>query len=115
MIATRFVDEKALQPRGRDPLDQVGCTARRARDAHCSLVDVGAKDLHLGWRFQPIHVLAQKDRDRISLLARGTSDDPDTHLIIGVLALEQLWYDRGLERPKCRIIAKEIGDPNQQI
>src|SRR6266446_10069026 len=31
-IRTRFGDEEALEPVGRDPLDQVDRTARRARD-----------------------------------------------------------------------------------
>src|SRR6266446_1414532 len=115
MIATRFVDEEALEPRGRDRLDRVDGIARRARDAHCGFVYVGGEDLHLGRRLDPVHVLAQKDRDRVGLLAGGTADYPDAYLISRVLALEQLCDDRGLEQAKGRIIAEEIGDPDQQV
>src|ERR1700730_1023617 len=115
LIGTRLVEEEALQPRRRDPPDQVARIARRARDAHCGFVDVGGEDLHLGRRLQAVHVLAQKDRDRIGLLAGGTADYPDADLISRALAFEQLWYDRGFEHLKGRIIAEEIGDPDQEV
>src|SRR5437773_2145616 len=90
-------------PRKRSPLGRI---APRARDAHRGFVDIGGEDLHFGRCLQPVHVLAQKDRERIGLLASGTADYPDAHLISRVLAVEQFWDDQGLEHAKGRIIAE---------
>ncbi len=57
-------------------------------------------------------MLAQQDSDGISLLAGG---DPDAHLVVGALALEQLWDDECLDRLKRSGIAKEIGNADQQV
>jgi hypothetical protein len=112
-IAGAFLNEKALQPLGRDLVDQCGRITRRAGHSHSGLVDIASKDLNFRRCLHNIHVLAQQNGDRVGLLAGRATRDPHANLVTRALALEQFWYDLGLESLKGLGIAEKIGNPDQ--
>lgn len=60
-------------------------------------------------------MLAHQDAQRIGLLAGGASRHPDTHGVVGAAPLEQLRDNQFFQRREGFLVAKEVGDVDQQI
>ena len=60
-------------------------------------------------------MLAQQDGDGVSLLARGTTRDPDADGCVGGLALHDPGNDLLGQRIECLGIAEELGHADQKI
>ena len=87
-IAGAFLYEKALQPLGRDLVDQGGRITRRAGHGHRGFVDIGGEDLNFWRRLHDIHVLAQQYAYRIGLLSGRATRYPNANVVTRALALE---------------------------
>lgn len=123
MLARRPVDAVAPVNFRKEPLEaRLGHVLRNAfrvpRTA-CPLdrkvVDVGAEDDQGHGRLDFVHVFLKRDRERISLLARGASESPDANRLIVSLPGKKSGKRRVLQRLEALRIAEEIRDADEDV
>src|SRR5712671_3215342 len=107
--------KEAPEPFGRDILGQYRQIARRPREAQRGFIDVGGENLQPPNDPQLVHLLTQKDRNRVGLLAARATGHPDAKLIVHTLAFEELWNDQGFESVEGSGVTEEIGDTDQEV
>jgi len=109
----RVADEEACEAFGRYLVGDFRRVATMSCLGQHRGVEVSREDLHESSRFEAIEVLAQQDGDGVSLLARGTTRDPDANGCVGGLALHDegnSLLSQGLKRFR---IAEELGHADQ--
>lgn len=106
--------EPALDALARDAFELLRI-ARRARDRHCSIVDVGAENLHSRRQSCPLQAFLDQNGDRVNLLAGRARRHPDPDLGVRALVRDHFRYDRRFERLECMRIAEELRDADQEL
>ena len=114
-VAVLVASEEPVSPLRRQAVEQRGRIAPGPRGADGRFVDVGGEHLDFRRIVQPVHVLAQKDRERIRLLAGRAAGHPDADVVLGPLALKQPGHDDLLDRVERAGVAEERRDADQQV
>jgi hypothetical protein len=111
LVALSGADEESVQALRRHLLGDLLSVAPLLRLGHHLRVEVAGEDLHA--RPHPIELLAQQDRQRVRLLARGTAGNPDANRRGPVL--HHSGQDLSGQNPKGFGIAEELGHADQEI
>jgi hypothetical protein len=114
-VGAVLVQEIAIEELLRHVLGDRSGVATGARDLERMLVDIGREDLQLRRDTRIRHELAKQDGDGIGLLAGGAAGHPDPDRIVLPLGFEQARDDIPFESLEDGRIAKEVGDPDQEI
>jgi hypothetical protein len=114
-IAATGLHEEAFEAVRRDALGD----GRRV-DARAGLLDsrcaqIRSEDLQAGGAGRRAEILQQRDDERVHLLSRGASGNPEAEGEVGRPILEELGEDRLLERREGRRIPEEAGDMDEQM
>ena len=113
LVVPPLADEEAGEALGRDLFGDARVVAPSPCLGQQLGVEVGGEDLHTGP--DGVELLAQQDRQRVRLLARGTARDPDANWRFVGLACRNPRQDRfGQDRKRLRI-AEELGHADQEI
>ena len=80
-----------------------------------AIVDIGRKNLHLGFAATGIHGLADQNRDCISFLAGSAAWHPDTNFVVGAFAGEQRADNQRRQRLESGGVTKKLRHADQQF
>ena len=114
-IAVALLREEALEPRERNLVDDGARVKTRARDGDRVFIDVGGEDLQLHVGSGLRERFMEEHRERIGLLARAASRNPDPYGTVRRDITDEVRDDRRRQGREDVDITKETRDVDQQV